>query len=161
MRPSLFFWSYILANYSILVLNGPNLNMLGVREPQIYGKDTLLTLEQRLLDKAKTLGVSLSCKQSNSEGELVTLIQKAYQKIDFILINAGAYTHTSVAIRDALSGIDIPFYEIHISNVHKREPFRHLSYLSDIAVGVIAGFGLYGYELALDAAVKYLEQAHK
>ena len=145
-----------MSNFSLLVLNGPNLNLLGTREPEIYGHHTLNDLEQRLKTVAEGLGVTLECYQSNSEGELVTKIQQSRSKVDFILINAGAYTHTSIAIRDALAGVDIPFYEIHISNVHKREAFRHHSYLSDLAQGVIVGFGLDGYEYALNSAFRVL-----
>ncbi len=146
--------------YSILVINGPNLNLLGTREPQIYGSETLKDLDERLDRVAEELDVSLEHFQSNHEGAIVDKIQAARQQVDFILLNAGAYTHTSVAIRDALAGIDIPFFEIHISNVHRREEFRHHSYLSDIAVGVIVGFGLDGYEFALRGAVNKLN-AHK
>lgn len=147
-----------MSKYSILVVNGPNLNLLGTREPQIYGYETISDLENHLKDVAAELDVSLECFQSNHEGDIVDMIQKCRQKVDFILLNAGAYTHTSVAIRDALAGIDIPFYEIHISNVHKREEFRHHSYLSDVAVGVIVGFGLDGYEFALRGAVRFLDR---
>lgn len=145
-----------LQNISILVINGPNLNLLGTREPQIYGHETLLDLENMLKKKAEELGVNIECFQSNHEGSIVDKIQEVRGKVGFILLNAGAYTHTSVAIRDALSGVEIPFYEIHISNVHKREEFRHHSYLSAIAQGVIVGFGLSGYLYALDSAVQYL-----
>lgn len=143
---------------SILVLNGPNLNLLGTREPEVYGSDTLDDLIIRLNSLAEKLDVELHHFQSNHEGAIVDEIQRARNKVDFILINAAAYTHTSVAIRDALLGVSIPFFEIHISNVHKREEFRHHSYLSDIAKGVIVGFGLDGYEYALDAAVKLIRQ---
>lgn len=149
-----------MAKYSILVVNGPNLNLLGTREPQIYGYETIVDLENNLKEVAKELDVSLECFQSNSEGDIVTKIQNSNKKVDFILLNAGAYTHTSVAIRDAFAGIDMPFYEIHISNVHKREEFRHHSYLSDVAVGVIVGFGLDGYEYALRGAVRFLDRKH-
>ena len=142
--------------YSILVINGPNLNLLGTREPQIYGSQTLKDLDECLDLVAEELDVKLEHFQSNHEGASVDKIQDARSNIDFILLNAGAYTHTSVAIRDALAGIDIPFFEIHISNVHRREEFRHHSYLSDIAAGVIAGFGLDGYEFALRGAVRKL-----
>ena len=143
---------------SVLVINGPNLNLLGTREPQIYGHETLKDLESRLLEAAQSLDVDLELFQSNHEGAIVDRIQEARGHTDFILLNAGAYTHTSVAIRDALAGVDIPFYEIHISNVHKREDFRHFSYLSGIAAGVIAGFGLDGYEFALESAVRVLRR---
>lgn len=141
----------------ILVINGPNLNFLGVREPAVYGSDNLNTLIERLQKQAQDLGVELEHFQSNSEGALVDRIQQAYGNTDFILINAGAYTHTSVAILDALSSVSIPFIEIHISNVHAREEFRHHSYLSAKAVGVIVGFGLDGYGYALDKAARLLK----
>ena len=135
--------------------------MLGVREPEIYGHETLKDLEKMLQNVAKELDVKIEFYQSNQEGDIVDTIQKSYKKVDFILLNAGAYTHTSVAIRDAFAGIDMPFYEIHISNVHKREEFRHHSFLSDVAVGVIVGFGLDGYEFALRGAVRYLDRKHQ
>ena len=142
----------------ILVINGPNLNFLGIREPNVYGHDNLESLQERLMQQSKTLGVELEHIQSNSEGAIVDNIQQAYGNTDFILINAGAYTHTSVAILDALNAVSIPFIEIHISNVHAREEFRHHSYLSAKAVGVIVGFGLDGYGYALDKAVRYLKE---
>lgn len=135
--------------------------MLGVREPEIYGHETLKDLEKMLQNVADELDVKIEFYLSNHEGDIVDTIQKSYKKVDFILLNAGAYTHTSVAIRDALAGIDMPFYEIHISNVHKREEFRHHSFLSDVAVGVIVGFGLDGYEFALRGAVRYLDRKHQ
>ena len=150
-----------MAKYSILVVNGPNLNMLGVREPEIYGHETLKDLEKMLQNVADELDVKIEFYQSNHEGDIVDTIQQSDKKVAFILLNAGAYTHTSVAIRDALAGIDMPFYEIHISNVHKREEFRHHSFLSDVAVGVIVGFGLDGYEFALRGAVRYLDRKHQ
>ncbi|MFM7011674.1 MAG: type II 3-dehydroquinate dehydratase, partial [Betaproteobacteria bacterium] len=134
----------------ILVLNGPNLNLLGLREPSVYGHTTLDQIDARLQTLAKELGVSLSTYQSNHEGALVDRIQAARTDgTDFIVINAGAYTHTSVAIRDALAGVKISFVEVHLSNVYKREDFRHHSYLSDLAFGVIAGLCPAGYESAL------------
>lgn len=140
----------------ILVLNGPNLNLLGLREPSVYGHTTLAQIDARLQALATELGVSLSTYQSNHEGALVDCIQAARADgTDFIVINAGAYTHTSVAIRDALAGVKISFVEVHLSNVYKREDFRHHSYLSDLAVGVIAGLGPAGYEAALRFAVPY------
>ena len=135
--------------------------MLGVREPEIYGHETLKDLEKMLQNVADELDVKIEFYQSNHEGDIVDTIQQSYKKVDFILLNAGAYTHTSVAIRDALAGIDMPFNEIHISNVHKREEFRHHSFLSDVAVGVIVGFGLDGYEFALRGAVRYLDRKHQ
>lgn len=149
-----------MAKYSILVVNGPNLNLLGTREPEIYGHETIKDLENMLKKEADELNVDIECYQSNHEGDIVDKIQNSRNKVDFILLNAGAYTHTSVAIRDALAGIDMPFYEIHISNVHKREEFRHHSFLSDVAVGVIVGFGLDGYEFALRGAVRFLDRKH-
>jgi 3-dehydroquinate dehydratase-2 len=137
---------------SILVLHGPNLNLLGQREPEIYGSLTLAQIDERLSALAEQLGASLNAFQSNHEGALVDRIQAARTDgTGFIVINAGAYTHTSVAVRDALAGVAIPFIEVHLSNVYKREPFRHHSYLSDLAVAVIAGLGAEGYE----AAVRY------
>lgn len=145
--------------HRILLLNGPNLNLLGKREPAIYGADTLADIVQRLMEQAQGLGVELSHRQSNAESELVETIHAAMGEVDFILINPAAFTHTSVAIRDALLGVAIPFIEIHLSNVHAREPFRHHSYLSDVAKGVICGLGADGYEFALTAAVRYLRRS--
>lgn len=145
---------------SILVLNGPNLNLLGTREPEIYGADTLDDVNQTLIKQAKQSGHELSCLQSNAEFELINRIHAARTDgTQFIIINPAAFTHTSVAIRDALAGVAIPFIEVHISNVHAREEFRQHSYLSDIAVGVICGLGVQGYELALSAAIKQLVKA--
>lgn len=141
---------------NILVINGPNLNLLGTREPDHYGSDTLQAIENRLTERAKTAGVRIAAYQSNSEAELVERIQKAgREQVDFILINPAAYTHTSVAMRDALAAVGIPFVEVHLSNVFARETFRHRSYFSDIAVGVISGLGAQGYELALEFALRY------
>ncbi len=138
----------------LLLLNGPNLNLLGAREPAVYGAATLADIEQRCVELARTLGPhSLACFQSNAEHELINRIHAARQEgVAFIVINPAAFTHTSVALRDALLGVGIPFIEVHLSNVFAREPFRHHSYLSDIAVGVISGLGAQGYELALRAA---------
>ena len=144
---------------TILVLQGPNLNLLGTREPEIYGSTTLDDIHTRMEALASQAGHQLESFQSNHEGELVERIHQAREKVQFIIINPAAYTHTSVAIRDALSGIAIPYIEIHISNVHAREPFRHHSYLSDKAVGVICGLGTQGYELALAAAMNQLDSA--
>lgn len=138
----------------ILVINGPNLNLLGLREPYIYGAETLADVEAKLGALAADLGVRLSCFQSNHEGALVDKIQASRGTVDWMIINAGAYTHTSVAIRDALAGVGIPFVEVHISNVYAREAFRHYSYLSDKAAGVVAGLGTFGYEAALQFAVR-------
>lgn len=137
---------------NLLLLNGPNLNLLGTREPGVYGNTTLAEIEQTLAASAQQLGDSLTSIQSNSEAELVDHIQKAAGNVEFIIFNPGAFTHTSVALRDALLAVGIPFIEIHISNVHAREEFRQHSYFSDIAVGTIIGLGPQGYELALLSA---------
>ena len=138
----------------ILVLHGPNLNLLGEREPAIYGATTLPMIEAGLRARAEAAGHSLDCLQSNAEHVLIDRVQAARADgTAFILINPGAFTHTSIALRDALAAVRIPFIELHLSNVHAREPFRRHSYLSDIAVGVIAGFGAHSYQLALDAAL--------
>lgn len=139
---------------SILVLNGPNLNLLGTREPQVYGSTTLEEINAELVALAAKAGAKLDCFQSNHEGALIDRIHAARTDgTEFVIINPGAFTHTSVAIRDAFSGVALPFVEVHLSNVHKREAFRHHSYLSDIAVGVIVGLGVHGYRLALDYAL--------
>ena len=143
----------------LLVINAPNLNLLGTREPQHYGSDTLEDINNRLIKNAQANNLSLECFQSNSEVELIERIhQAATDNVRFILINPAAFTHTSVAIRDAISGVAIPFIEIHLSNVHAREEFREHSYFSDIAEGVISGLGALGYELALQAAVEQLQR---
>jgi len=139
----------------IMLVNGPNLNTLGQREPEIYGKTTLQEIEQTIQKLVESAGHQFETIQSNSESELVGWIQDR-RGYDFLLINAAAFTHTSVALRDAISFSDVPFIEIHISNVYKRESFRHHSYLSDIAIGVIAGMGAKGYELATFFALDYL-----
>ena len=140
----------------ILVLHGPNLNLLGTREPEHYGADTLTDIAQRLTSQAAVAGYQLENFQSNAEHELIEKIHSARSdNTDFIIINPAAFTHTSVAIRDALSAIEVPFIEVHLSNVHAREPFRHHSYFSDIAIGMICGLGAQGYELALQAAIKH------
>ncbi|WP_039056744.1 type II 3-dehydroquinate dehydratase [Enterobacter sp. Bisph1] len=146
--------------FHILLLNGPNLNMLGTREPEKYGTLTLNEIVNGLSAEAAALHVELAHFQSNAEYALIDRIHQAKDVTDFILINPAAFTHTSVAIRDALLAVDIPFIEIHLSNVHAREPFRHHSYLSDIAVGVICGLGAEGYSYALQTAVKRLSQSH-
>lgn len=140
----------------ILIIHGPNLNMLGKREPEIYGAMNLDQINSLLGQMARELGVEIDCFQSNSEGEIVTRIQDAMQDIDGILINPGAYTHTSVAIRDAILSTGIPVVEVHISNVHKREDFRHRSFISGVAQGVITGFGVDSYALGLTGLVNYL-----
>ena len=145
----------------ILVLNGPNLNLLGQREPEIYGRTTLQDIEVNLKEKARSLNHIIEFRQSNAEYEIIHLIHQAFsQKIDFIIINPAAFTHTSVAIRDALLATKIPFIEVHLSNVHAREPFRSHSYFSDIAIGVICGLGAQGYELALQAAHQFLAKGN-
>jgi 3-dehydroquinate dehydratase-2 len=139
----------------ILVLHGPNLNLLGVREPEIYGRDTLADINTALTTRATEAGHSVAYFQSNAEHELVGRIHQARDEgVAFIVINPGAFTHTSISLRDALTGVAIPFIEVHLSNPHAREPFRHTSYLSDVAVGVICGLGAHGYQLALDAALR-------
>ena len=143
---------------TILLLNGPTLNLLGTRETSIYGSETLNDIVNRLTESAAILGHTLTHVQSNAENILVDTIQAAYKKVDIIIINPAAFTHTSVALRDALLAVDIPFIETHISNVDAREPFRKTSYLSDVAIGKIAGFGSYSYDLALQAAHHYLQK---
>jgi len=141
----------------ILLINGPNLNLLGTREPEIYGSKTLSQVESELLEVADKNKINLKCFQSNYEGEIVDKIQSSTEKTKGILINAGAFTHTSIAIRDALVGSNIPFIELHISNIFKREDFRKESYLTDKALGLISGFGVNSYFLALDAIINYLK----
>jgi 3-dehydroquinate dehydratase II len=141
---------------NILLINGPNLNLLGTREPAVYGSGTLQSIEQRLAQQAAAAGISFAAFQSNSEADLVERIQQAGRdRVEFIIINPAAYTHTSVAMRDALAAVGIPFIELHLSNVHAREAFRHRSYFSDLAVGVITGLGAQGYELALAYAIQH------
>jgi 3-dehydroquinate dehydratase II len=141
----------------VLLLNGPNLNLLGSREPGIYGAETLASIEKRASEVAHELGHELAAFQSNAEHELIERIHRApADGIAFLVFNPGAFTHTSVALRDAISAVRLPFIEVHLSNTHAREPFRRHSYFSDIAVGVIAGLGAFGYELALRAAARHL-----
>jgi len=141
---------------NILVVHGPNLNLLGTREPELYGATTLAAINQKLAIRARSAGVKLIDCQSNVEGELVTFIQQAQADgVDFIIINPAAFTHTSVAMRDALAAVRIPFIEVHLSNVFAREAFRHHSYFSDLAVGIICGLGGKGYELALEYALQH------
>lgn len=144
----------------ILLLNGPNLNMLGIREPEKYGTATLKEIVLQLTEEAHMLGARLEHLQSNAEHVLIDRIHQAKDQIDYILINPAAFTHTSVALRDALLAVDIPFIEIHLSNIHAREPFRHHSYLSDKAAGVICGLGAAGYSYALQTAVSRLSSTH-
>ncbi|ELL0574106.1 type II 3-dehydroquinate dehydratase [Vibrio fluvialis] len=145
------------AKSRILVLNGPNLNLLGLREPAHYGSQTLDQIVANLQQQAESAGIELEHLQSNREYELIEAIHRSYGKVDFIIINPAAFTHTSVALRDTLLGVAIPFIEVHLSNVHAREPFRHHSYLSDKAQGVICGLGAQGYEFALSAAIRALQ----
>ena len=140
----------------VLVLHGPNLNLLGLREPEIYGRQTLSDINSALVAQGEALGAAVSLLQSNHEGALIDAIHAAYGSIDGIMINPGGLTHTSVALRDALAGVAIPFGEVHLSNVYAREPFRHHSYLSPIAVGVISGFGHNSYSLGLSALIECL-----
>lgn len=147
---------------SINVIHGPNLNMLGQREPDLYGLTTLDDIHQALQSLGKSHGVNLSTFQSNHEGEIIDHLQQIQPKqCDMILLNPAALTHTSIALRDALLSIKIPFIEVHISNIFQREPFRHHSYFSDIAIGTISGFGAHGYILALHAAIQHLELRDK
>ena len=141
---------------NILLINGPNLNLLGTREPEIYGHKTLNDIEQDLMQAAKSKGTKLECFQSNHEGEIVDKIQDSVKSIQGILINAGAFTHTSISIRDALIGSKIPFVELHISNIFSREDFRKESFLTDKAIGIISGFGISSYSLALNGIIEYL-----
>ncbi len=142
------------------MLHGPNLNLLGSREPEIYGRTTLADIHAGMEVRARAAGVLLETYQSNHEGELVDRVQSARDEgVDFLIINPGAYSHTSIAIPDALKAVGIPFIEVHISNIHAREAFRHHSHFSAVAVGVICGLGVQGYELALEAALAHLVQS--
>ncbi len=140
----------------VFIINGPNLNMLGLREPDVYGQETLTGLEERCRAKAHKLGLDISFRQSNIEGELVSWIQEARSAASGLILNAAAYTHTSIAIHDALKVAQVPVIEVHLTNIYKREPFRHHSHVSPVADGVLCGFGGFGYELALDALHKIL-----
>jgi 3-dehydroquinate dehydratase-2 len=141
---------------TIYVLNGPNLNLLGTREPETYGSDTLETVEKLCRDTAAELDIALEFRQTNHEGEMIDWIQQARLQADALVINPAAWTHTSVAIRDAVTGVALPLWEVHITNVHKREAFRHHSFLSDVAQGVICGYGIRGYRYALIEAARTL-----
>ena len=143
---------------NILLINGPNLNLLGAREPEIYGNQTLDQLEKELMQIAKKNEIKLECYQSNHEGKIVDKIQASFGNVNGILINAGALTHTSVALRDALVGSNIPFIELHISNIFNREGFRKESFLTDKAIGIISGFGVNSYFLSLEAIINYLKK---
>ncbi len=141
---------------NLLLINGPNLNLLGKREPEIYGYQTLNEIEKKLQKLADARGVALTCFQSNSEAEIIECIHRSMNNIDGIMINAGALTHTSIGLRDALIGVDIPFVELHLSNIYSRERFRHKSFLSDCAIGLVCGFGISSYELAMQGISDYL-----
>lgn len=147
-----------MSQFKILVLHGPNLNLLGTREPDIYGRVTLENINEILREYASPLGISLMCFQSNHEGELIDKIHEGLGECRGILINAGAYTHTSIAIADALKGVKLPVVEVHLSNIYRRENFRHHSYIAPIAIGQISGFGLESYRLGLQALISYLTQ---
>ena len=140
----------------IAVLNGPNLNLLGAREPSLYGRDTLADIERRLGDVAKELGVSVEFAQRNGEGELIELVHALRGRVDGAIVNAGAYTHTSLALRDAFTGVAVPFVEVHLTNIYAREPERRHSMLAPAAVGIVAGLGATGYELALRGLIAAL-----
>ncbi|MDC9527237.1 type II 3-dehydroquinate dehydratase [Pseudoalteromonas sp. Angola-30] len=148
------------AKFKLLVINGPNLNMLGKREPEKYGLHTLGEIMSELTTAAEGLDVQLTHFQSNSEQALIERIHDAWQAVDYIIINPAAFTHTSVALRDAMLSVDIPFFEVHLSNVHAREAFRHHSYFSDVAQGVVCGLGAMGYHAALNAAVSRLQNSN-
>ncbi|MEM8581696.1 MAG: type II 3-dehydroquinate dehydratase [Pseudomonadota bacterium] len=141
------------------ILNGPNLNLLGIRQPEVYGSTTLQDIEALCAEKAQILGLDIRFAQTNHEGELVDLIHKARGTADGIILNAGAYTHTSIAIHDALASVELPCIEVHLSNIHAREPFRHRSYVTPVATGLICGFGALGYAMALDAVAGMLPTA--
>lgn len=142
---------------NFLIIHGPNLNLLGLREPQIYGTETLEQINQKIINHAQKLQIKVECKQSNSESEIINYIHEAFQeKIHGLIINAGAYTHTSIAIRDALAAVKIATIEVHLSNIQAREEFRHFSYISSVCIGQICGFGSYSYLLALKALLNYL-----
>lgn len=138
----------------IMLINGPNLNMLGIRQPEIYGKTTLADIEKGLTDRARELGVELECFQSNCEGAIIDAIHSCYERIDAIIINAGAYTHYSYAIRDAIASVMLPVIEVHLSDIHKREEFRHISVIEPVCVRQICGLGDKGYYIALEDLVK-------
>lgn len=144
----------------LLVLHGPNLNLLGIREPEVYGSLTLPILDEIIRAACKEAGAQVDIRQSNSEGELVTWIQAARERFDALIINAGAYTHTSIAIRDAIAAVSIPTVDVHLSNIHRRESFRHRSYIAQVAIGQVSGFGAQSYVLGIHAAVHHL-RGHK
>lgn len=143
---------------SLLILNGPNLNLLGQRQPEVYGTTTLAEIDALCIARAKSLGAKATCKQSNHEGELIDTIHDARGTHDGIILNAGAYTHTSIALMDAISSAEVPMVEVHLSNIHAREEFRHTSHISRVAIGQICGFGPRGYGMAIDAIVEHLKE---
>lgn len=143
---------------SVLVLNGPNLNLLGTRQPEVYGTTTLADIEAACRARADSLGLGIECVQSNHEGVLIDTIHAAKGSHHGLVINAGAYTHTSIALRDAIASVELPAVEVHLSNIHAREPFRHLSYLAPVAIGQICGFGAQGYLFAIDALKTRLDE---
>ena len=147
-----------MAAATILVLNGPNLNLLGVREPETYGRDTLADIEEACLERAAELGLAVDFRQSNHEGQLVDWIQEARETADGIVLNPGGYSHTSIAILDALRAADLPIIEVHLSNIHRRESYRRRSYVSEAAQGIICGLGAHGYLLALDAMARLIKR---
>ncbi len=147
-----------MAAATILVLNGPNLNLLGVREPDTYGRDTLADIEEACLERAADLDLAVDFRQSNHEGQLVDWIQEAREAADGIVLNPGAYTHTSIAILDALRAAEVPIIEVHLSNIHRRESYRRRSYVSEAAQGIICGFGAHGYLLALEAMARLIKR---
>ncbi|KJS22442.1 MAG: 3-dehydroquinate dehydratase [Clostridiaceae bacterium BRH_c20a] len=144
----------------ILVIDGPNINMLGIRRPETYGTTSMETIHERLRVLANELGCQINFFQSNHEGQIVDQIQKSYEVYNYLLINAAAYTHTSIAIRDAIEAVSIPTIEVHLSNIHAREPFRHISMLASVCRGQICGFGYLGYEMALRVAVSELKESN-
>lgn len=144
---------------SVLILNGPNLNLLGTREPHVYGATTLADIEARCITRGKALGLHVDFRQTNAEGQLIEWLQEAGRGFAAVILNAAAYTHTSIALHDAVRALTIPVFEVHLSNVYAREPFRHHSFISPVARGVIAGLGALGYELALEAAASVLAMA--
>ncbi|UTS80550.1 type II 3-dehydroquinate dehydratase [Phaeobacter piscinae] len=144
--------------HTILVLNGPNLNLLGTRQPEVYGRETLAMVEQRCVEHGQSIGLSVSCAQSNHEGALLDALHGARGVYGGVILNAGAYTHTSIALMDAIFSIELPVVEVHLSNIHAREDFRHRSYLARAALGQICGFGTQGYIMALDALRAHLDK---
>jgi 3-dehydroquinate dehydratase-2 len=146
-----------LATHTVLVLNGPNLNLLGVREPHLYGSETLAEIEEACLERAASLDLDIDFRQSNTEGQLIDWVQEARQTADAILVNAGGLSHTSIALMDALLASDLPVIEVHLTNIYRREPYRHNSYISQAARGVVCGLGGHGYELALEAIARLLQ----